>query len=70
MKKGFGHCACGICCVHSVHGCGAECDPYWLAQADECIRQMEWARADAGLEFEPGTDEVPPLTLAPEDWEP
>ena len=38
--------------------------------AAECIRQMEWARQDAGIEFEPGTNEVAPLTLAPPGWKP
>ena len=39
----------------------------WLDVADECIRQMEWARASS-----PGKDygRTPPLTLAPEDWKP
>jgi len=45
------------------------------ARADECIRQMEWAKSYAcSYLSEPGRD-VPreaagPLTLAPDDWKP
>lgn len=38
----------------------------WLAAADECLRQMEWARRNC---IYTGTDPVPPpITLAPKDW--
>jgi hypothetical protein len=51
------------------------------AMADECVRQMEWARhimmieladeAGQDLDFCKGhTDAVARLTLAPEDWKP
>lgn len=50
----------------------------YLTSADECIRQMEWARRgmllklaglkDTGQTLAPITD--PPLTLAPEGWTP
>jgi len=46
--------------------------PGWPAVADECIRQMAWARRNVPypdeLVHEWATDE--PLTLAPEDWKP
>ena len=44
-----------------------------LGLARECVRQMEWARVNEckrnlGLVFK--TDEFPPLTVAPEDYQP
>ena len=54
----------------------------YLAQADECIRQMEWARTrqwvqidSSGQPFIHSGDWGTPwhmksLTLAPEDWKP
>jgi hypothetical protein len=53
----------------------AQCDmplSFWQSLADECIRQMEWARRQEWV-----TEEMfrtariaRPLTLAPEDWKP
>ena len=47
----------------------------WLLVADECIRQMEWARRECVIPFQPDYDECEidysaPLTLAPKDWQP
>ena len=51
----------------------------YTTQADECIRQMEWARTRHGEKWEgdgrDGTRHIvdldeEPLTLAPEDWKP
>lgn len=52
----------------------------WLALADECIRQMEWARTECvgerwGGDGRDGTRHIVDrsellLTLAPEDWKP
>lgn len=44
--------------------------------ADECLRQMEWARTETCAENEAALStfglaaSVPPLTLAPEGWTP
>lgn len=52
---------------------------YWLQAADECIRQMEWARSQAARSdiwinktASQAATESPnfPLTLAPADWKP
>ena len=50
----------------------------WGDMADECIRQMEWARGIGYRHAELASDDAdyvlavnrPPLTLAPEDWKP
>lgn len=47
----------------------------WLNVADECLRQMEWAREhgsseQAYQECEHCTPDPGPLTLAPKDWKP
>ena len=45
-----------------------------LAMADECIRQMEYARRSQELPDKSGyvvwKTPRPPLSLAPEDWKP
>ena len=55
----------------------SECGKILRAQADECIRQMEWARRESPLTELP--HETPEglleitwslLTLAPKDWKP
>jgi hypothetical protein len=51
-------------------------DQHWRALADECIRQMEWARRTVGASFgstpedRAYLDEHYPLTAAPNDWKP
>ena len=44
----------------------------WLAVADECIRQMEWARKEHGLDAAVWwkSPQMRSLTLAPDDWSP
>jgi len=49
----------------------------WLRVADECIRQMEWARKgwleridSNGSRFYMTAPPQSPLTLAPDDWKP
>ena len=39
----------------------------WYRAADECIRQMEWARA---RRLVPANGTPAPLTIAPDDWTP
>jgi hypothetical protein len=45
---------------------------YYLKMADECIRQMEWAREEHGWTTCPicGGPPHDDLTPAPEDWKP
>jgi len=50
-------------------------DAVWGFMADECIRQMEWARrlsnCDQVERYEIGVRDLePPLSLAPESWKP
>ena len=40
----------------------------WSSLADECIRQMEWARLECALDWD-DYDNVP-LSMAPDDWNP
>jgi len=52
-----------------------DADVHWNAIADECIRQMEWARRECVIPFQPDYDECEidysaPLTFAPADWKP
>jgi hypothetical protein len=50
---------------------GLPIDEAWLKTADECIRQMEWARGLYMKSEGVGPIKVVPgLTLAPEDWKP
>lgn len=44
----------------------------WLLIADECIRQMEWARETVPMTKTLAATfrDLVPLTLAPEDWKP
>ena len=42
----------------------------WNYVADECIRQMEWARLQGGLAADGQLPDAEALTPAPEDWTP
>jgi hypothetical protein len=60
-KRRFHH--CGTCAEDtSLLG------EFWFSMADECIRQMEWARSC--YDWTAPTELNPPLTIAPEDWKP
>jgi hypothetical protein len=50
------------------HEPSGEFNDHWTRTADECIRQMEWARQACG--DGPGRPQGKPLTLAPEGWRP
>jgi hypothetical protein len=48
---------------------GPPADAMFSSIADECLRQMEWARTECSPYAHECWHEVP-LTLAPPDWKP